>query len=125
MNLYNVIRILDSYSVLINYGRNDGAKVGQNVQIIEVGPTVKDTNSGLDLGSFDYVKAELQITEVFDRFSLCKKQEEVVIPTFVNPLAPNTKIMTEKKLNVNEEQIQALERPVNNTINLGDSVKIL
>ena len=73
MNLYNVIRFLDSYSVLINYGRNDGAKVGQNVQIIEVGPTVEDTNSGLDLGSFDYVKAELQITEVFDRFSLCKR----------------------------------------------------
>lgn len=74
MKTAKVIRILDKYSILINYGKSKGAKIGENVQILEIGPEIVDPDSGESLGTLDHIKDVLQIQEVFDEFSICGKK---------------------------------------------------
>ena len=77
MKTAKVIKILDNYSILINYGRTKGATVGENVQIVEIGPEIIDPDSGESLGTLDHIKDVLQIQEVFDEFSICNKRIKI------------------------------------------------
>ena len=125
MKTAKVIKILDKYSILINYGRTKGATIGDNVQVDEIGPEITDPDSGKSLGTLDHIKDVLQIQEVFDEFSICKKKAEVNFASFVDPFKQAEKIYSEQALLVNKEQITKIQRPQNNIINLGDTVKIL
>ena len=84
-----------------------------------------DPDSAKSLGTLDHVKDVLQIQEVFDEFSICKKRSEVNFASFVDPFKQAEKIYSEQALLVNKEQITKLRRPQNNVINLGDTVKII
>lgn len=125
MKTAKVIRILDKYSILINYGKSKGAKIGENVQILEIGPEIVDPDSGESLGTLDHIKNILQIQEVFDEFSICGKKSEVNFTAFVNPFEESHKIYSTEELLVNKDQIAKIQRPQNNIINLGDTVKII
>lgn len=123
---YKVIKIVDPYSILINYGYTEGAKIDSKVQIIELGPEIKDPDTNKILGTFDNVKANLLITEVFENFSLCQNIIRKRTSVFINPLAELSNVSTEKKaLNVSNEEISNLKRPCDNTIRIGDIAKIL
>ncbi len=123
---YKVIKIVDPYSILINYGYIEGAKINSKVQIIELGPEIKDPDTNKILGTFDNVKANLLITEVFENFSLCQNIISKRTSVFINPLAELSNVSTEKKaLNVSNEEISNLKRPCDNTIRIGDIAKIL
>lgn len=125
MKTAKVIKILDNYSILINYGRTKGATVGENVQIVEIGPEIIDPDSGESLGTLDHIKDVLQIQEVFDEFSICNKRIQINFTAFVDPFKQTEKIYSEQELLVNKEQITKIQRPQSNTINLGDIAKII
>ena len=125
MKTAKVIKILDNYSILINYGRTKGATVGENVQIVEIGPEIIDPDSGESLGTLDHIKDVLQIQEVFDEFSICNKRIKINFTAFVDPFKKKKKIYSEQELLVNKEQITKIQRPQSNTINLGDIAKII
>lgn len=126
MAKYKVIQIIDDYSVLINYGRNNGAIIDTQVQIIEIGPDIKDPDTDKVLGTFDHIKANLTITEVYDNFSLCQKKKTRAVVSFVNPLTDfNNLIVENVKLNVDPKQISNIKRPDNDVIQVGDTVIIL
>jgi len=125
MKTAKVIKILDNYSILINYGRTKGATVGENVQIVEIGPEIIDPDSGESLGTLDHIKDVLQIQEVFDEFSICNKRIKINFTAFVDPFKQTEKIYSKQELLVNKEQITKIQRPQSNTINLGDIAKII
>lgn len=69
---YKVIEILNKKELLINYGENDGAKKGQHIRISDRGESVKDPETGEELGTLDVIKGTLEIYAVYPEFSICR-----------------------------------------------------
>ena len=90
---YKVIDIINKFNIIINYGSNDGAFEGQEVRISTIGDEIFDLD-GKSLGNIEIIKDELEITKVYDNFSICKK----MIVNEINPFQPITLIKKEKKL---------------------------
>ena len=67
---YEVIAIPNSNTLLINYGINNGAKRGQTLRIIEKGPRILIDEH--DYGTYDAIKAIVEIHAPYEQFSECK-----------------------------------------------------
>lgn len=67
---YEVIAIPNSNTLLINYGINNGAKRGQTLRIIEKGPRILIDEH--DYGTYDAIKAIVEIQAPYEQFSECK-----------------------------------------------------
>lgn len=65
-----VIRILNDTELLINLGSNDDVRHGQKFEIYEPGESVKDPSTHESLGTLDYIKANVEATEVHEAFSV-------------------------------------------------------
>lgn len=65
-----VIRILSDTELLINLGSNDDVHYGQEFEIYEPGETVEDPSTHESLGTLDYIKANVEATEVHEAFSV-------------------------------------------------------
>lgn len=68
-----VIRILDEHTVIINIGLGD-VRMGESLQIYEYlgdlfGPDKQN------YGSFEYVKAEVEVIRIEDKYSICKTEK--------------------------------------------------
>lgn len=72
LSKYEVIDIIDKFSILINYGEEQGAKKGDKTRIIIEGREIYDTRENF-LGTLDIIKDELEIVTVYNNFSICKK----------------------------------------------------
>lgn len=68
---YRVIKIIDEYNIVINYGANDGAKDGERLDIFVPGQSVIDPVTGENLGTLDYVKAKIMVKDAFPKMSVC------------------------------------------------------
>lgn len=126
---YKIIHIISDKEILIDYGYINGSKEGDKLEIIEIGPEVKYNN--VSYGTFDLIKANIEVVEVFEKFSLCKSFTKKNSPFAANLVAignPFGELLSsqliENYLEVNKEQINKLEKPVNKIISLGDVVKI-
>ena len=120
---YKVIDIINKFNIIINYGSNDGAFEGQEIRISTVGDEIFDLD-GKSLGNIEIIKDELEITKVYDIFSICKK----MIVNEINPFQPITLIRKEKKaveLNVEEKDFSNIKYLDKSPIKKGDCVKIL
>lgn len=120
---YKVINIINKFNIIINYGSNDGAFEGQEIRISTVGDEIFDLD-GKSLGNIEIIKDELEITKVYDNFSICKK----MIVNEINPFQPITLIRKEKKaveLNVEEKDFSNIKYLDKSPIKKGDCVKIL
>ena len=119
----NVIRILDEFTLIIDAGSRS-VSVGDKVQVYEIVDTICDLD-GNPLGDFSYVKDELDVIQVEDRFSVCKKNKSIKRITAsalaLSPLLDHT--YTEKvPLPVNSSEFSPLPS-VDQTIHVGDKVK--
>ncbi|WOI91364.1 hypothetical protein RYQ61_00430 [Streptococcus intermedius] len=119
-----VIQIIDKYTLIIDRGLKHHIINGQRVQVIEPGPEIKDLN-GEVLGVYDFVKAELTITEVYENYSIAKSLCEVENTLLSKSVAKmfgqeNQKVETE--MPINESQVTPMA-PTNPNISLGDAVK--
>ena len=120
---YKVIDIINKFNIIINYGSNDGAFEGQEIRISTVGDEIFDLD-GKSLGNIEIIKDELEITKVYDNFSICKK----MIVNEINPFQPITLIRKEKKaveLNVEEKDFSNIKYLDRSPIKKGDCIKIL
>ncbi len=123
---YRVIEILDEHSVLINYGRNQGADEDEQVRIISIGPEIIDPQTNETLGTLDSIKAKLTIVTTYDKFSLCKKIETTTRNALMSPLSQFETTTTKiKVLNVDESSISNKKVPSDTVIKVGDKVEIL
>lgn len=123
---YRVIEIIDEYSILINYGRDDGANEDDKVRIIGIGPKIIDPETREELGTLDLIKATLTITTTYDKFSLCEKVETTTKNILISPLSQfQTTSKITKPLKVDKEKISNKKTPSDTTIKIGDKVKVI
>lgn len=122
-NKFQVVNIIDKYTLIINYGAEKGAQNGQKLRIFDEGDEIKDLN-GESLGRIDVVKDEVEIVLVYPKFSICKKIELVTknIYSFVNI---ETKEEVEKTLNISTDSISEIKYTSSEPIKIGDYVKII
>lgn len=120
---YKVINIINKFNIIINYGSNDGAYEGQEVRISTTGDEILDLD-GKSLGNIEIIKEELEITRVYDNFSICKK----IRINEINPFQPISLVKKERRaveLNVKEEDFSNIKYQDMTPIKKGDNVKIL
>jgi hypothetical protein len=127
---YNIVKIVDEYLVVVNYGEKHNAREGDELEIFEVGETVFDPKNGEDLGTLDLLKGKIYVLNVYEKMSLCKSAEKSVVlgPTVslgstLSSMLSNT--YETKALNVNTSQITGgynIDKEL--LINIGDPVKI-
>lgn len=123
---YRVIEILDEYSILINYGRDNGAYKNNEVRVVSVGPEIIDPETNESLGTLDFVKETLTIITPYDKFSLCRKVEKITRNIIVSPLAQfNTSTLTNKSLNVDEVTLSNNQLDNDPMIKIGDKIEIM
>jgi hypothetical protein len=120
---YQVINIINKFNIIINYGSNDGAYEGQEVRISTTGDEILDLD-GKPLGNIEIIKEELEITRIYENFSICKK----IKIKEINPFQPVSLVKKERiaiELNVKEEDFSNIKYQDMAPIRKGDSVKIL
>lgn len=81
---FKVIKIIDEYSIVINGGVNEDLSIGEEVEIFVKGEEIKDPfNDNRVLGTLDYIKERLEITEIYREFAVCEKfvEKEIYHPS--------------------------------------------
>lgn len=123
---YKVIKILSENEILINYGIENGAKVGRKIRIYSIGEEITDPDTGYLLGTLDTVKAELEIYQVYDSFSICRNIQREK-RNILTPFAANfiNESISYEKINVNKSDISPVNMPENSPVSVGDLVKII
>jgi hypothetical protein len=130
---YKIIKIIDDYKVVINAGKIDDVKKGNEFEIYIEGVELKDEKTGESYGKLDYVKATIKAIEVFEKVSICKNvethTEQINVPSMhttmakINEAFSGTTVTTTKPLNVDESEITGYGFEIDDTIKIGDLVR--
>ncbi|MEX5279463.1 hypothetical protein RO490_07485 [Lactococcus petauri] len=119
-----VIKIIDEFTILVNLTKNS-RKVTTDDWIIvyEEGPVIEDLD-GNNLGTFDFTKAKLKITQVFPNFAVAKHLKAGT-PFSMDKILGGGGYVNNGSLPIKDEnQITFLE-PKSPEISIGDLVKIV
>lgn len=119
----HVSKILSSTSLVISSGTNDGVDLGDEFNIIQSGIEIIDDFTQKKLGTYDRIKAKVEVTEVFKDFSIAKKlsRKSAMAPILGSSLLGTT--TTVEKLPVLETEISNLEiEKFDEIIHPGDKV---
>lgn len=74
---FKIIKIIDEYNVIINAGANDGILSSSKFIVPVKGqPVIFD---GEDYGTLDYIKAELEVKQLYPKMSLCQNSKIIKI----------------------------------------------
>lgn len=74
-NVYRVVKIINEYKIVINAGSENSIQTGQSLEIFTPGQDVIDPKTGTKLGSLDYTKARLTVTDIFPRMCICVNEK--------------------------------------------------
>ena len=123
--IFRVIEIIDERHILINCGLEDGIKEGDLLRIFEEGESVIDPKTGQTLGTFDYIKTELEVVTPYEKFSLCEKinRSQTNFLSTLDSFVTTSK--TVAKLDVNGEEMTHRKLNGNPTISVGDLARLL
>lgn len=110
-----VSEIIDHYTIAMNIGEDKDVSNGMKFHILEPKIPIKDPETGEELGEYDYIKATVEITTVYEKFSIAKSCE--TITSLVLPFPS----MTSAKL----KKLLADSYRVNMKINIGDHVRLI
>ncbi len=118
-----IIRILDEFTIIIDAG-DFSVSAGDAVQIYESSEPIVDLD-GADLGEYVFIKDELQVIQVEEHYSVCKKNKTVTkassMALALSPLLERT--YAEKiPLHVNPEELAPIPT-IDKTIHVGDKVR--
>lgn len=123
--LGTVIRILDEYTLVIDIGKRY-VSIGDKIKVYQALDDLC-TLDGTKLATFDYVKDTLEVIDVEDNYSICKKPLKKIQPSPLAKLALSPLLespeMVRSKLNVEQDSINPLPEH-DDIIRLGDPVKM-
>lgn len=128
---FKVVKIIDEYLIVVNYGKSQNAQKGDELEIFDIGERVFDPETNEDLGTLDLYKGKITVVNVYDKISLCKSAERLPKPGSINSSISTLFLGTFnnyeiKALNVNTKQISGGYNEDNDLIiNLGDPVQIV
>lgn len=120
-----VIKIIDEFTILVNLTKNS-RKVTTDDWIIvyEEGPVIEDLD-GNNLGTFDFTKAKLKITQVFPNFVVAKNLRPGTPFSMDKILGGSRGYVTDGPLPIEDPSQITNFKPQKPEISLGDLVKIL
>ena len=121
--LYKVIKLLSDNSLIVDYGKNDGAYEGDELRIFTPGEDV--VFQGTNYGTLDLIKEDIEVISVFPKFSVCQKINRKIVKSFTLTNYLTKEIEEVQKLNMNKEEISNTFYKDPSPIKLGDLVKIL
>ena len=117
----NVIEIIDEYTIIVNIGSDGGLQKGDKLRIIEQGEPIQDLD-GIEIGTVDIIKAEVEATVIYPSFSICQKLRHTLV-NILDPLADLKHQSTRaEKLSVNQADISHRKIPSAKPIAVGDIV---
>lgn len=121
---YKIVKIINEYRVVVNAGSNESIHDGDILEVYVPGTEVTDPDTGESLGTLDYVKAKLRVTDVFPKMCVCKNRD--CEPTFA--LAAGLSSFIEQgtlPLNVDSRDISGGYEGIEKKIKIGDLVRIV
>ncbi|MCL6573904.1 MAG: hypothetical protein K6T88_19855 [Bacillus sp. (in: Bacteria)] len=132
---YKVIKIVNEYLLVINYGTESHAEVGDILEIFQVGEKVYDPDNNDLLGTLDISKGKIQVKNIYEKMSLCESHEftkkfpeatksfNATVLALSNNFAAR---LEQKALAVNTQQITGgYNEGDKGVINISDPVRII
>lgn len=128
--IIKVIMIPDETRVIINCGKIDYVDLAlrQKVQISSPGEDLIDPDSNELLGNYGIVKTILEITEIFESYSIARdvtvKSDSIFNINVISPLLSGTTTKIYNEINVNPKDIVPV---TSNTdfVSIGDYVQLI
>lgn len=118
---YKIVKIIDEYRVVVNAGSNDGISSQSKLEIYVPGEDVTDPETGETLGALDYVKAKLEVVDVFPKMCVCENQKKEKLMTLFSPF--DAVGQNPMPLNVNSMDISGGYEGIEKKIKVGDLVR--
>jgi len=127
-----VAAIKDMYTIVINKGSDDGVEDGMHFVIYEPGEEIKDPDTNILLGNFEYVKAKVKVTYVSEKYAVAETYETYIAggssaysALLSAAISLESRVQREKLPLPLSEDIKGTfsEKTKNITVNVGDSVK--
>jgi hypothetical protein len=130
-----VANVLNEREVAINLGASQGIRPGMKFRILAKEPTlVTDPSTNEQLGEIDRVKANVKVTEVFERFSVARTYETYEVnvggtgaPLFdlsstFSVLVPRKVVTRVKTLRVDESDLPGDLSSEESIVKVGDRI---
>ena len=121
--VFKIIKIPSNSSVVINAGLNHNLNEGDQLEVFVRGEEIHDPETNENLGTLDYIKANLEIVQVLPKMSVCKNAETHKRPKFTNDLL-GTQIEVRNSLKLNESEITGEFAKQDTVIRIGDTVRL-
>ena len=122
-NTFHVVRILSEFDIIVNAGAKS-VSTGDTLEIFVRGDEVVDPITHQDLGTLDFIKAEVIVANVYDKMCLCRSEKNELEDT-LGMLASRSVYYTTKRipLNINSADISPGFSDQDSTIRVGDLVR--
>ena len=118
---YGVAAIIDERTIIINYGKEDGAKAGQNIKVLSNHTLhLNDPFTGDDLGKLRHIKAEVQIARVEQKYSFCSSKKKMNFGIGLGDLTYSKNLNSVLRVNTKFLSREITEEP----IDVGDLIEI-
>ena len=124
---FKVIKIINDKTLIINAGREDGVYNEDDIEIYSPGMEITDPDTGESLGTLDYVKATLEVTNAMPKMSECKnvvvKKEKTL--SMLSYYDDTREVKTNETININPLDISGGYEGVDPKVRVGDLVRII
>ena len=117
-----VAEIIDEYTVVINRGYEHGVEEGMRFVIYEPCDEIKDPETKESLGTFEYVKAKVKVTNVREKFSTAETYETYTMPALGIPF-PLREQRVRQELPLDEKTTGRLPKCPRTPVKIGDLVR--
>lgn len=118
---FRIVKIIDEYAVVVNAGSNSFIQENDTLEVYQPGQEVTDPESGESLGTLDFVKAKLRVTDVFPKMCVCENRERE--KKSIISIAQSFTYEEKLPLNVQTTDISGGYEGIDRKIKVGDLVR--
>ena len=118
---FRIVKIIDEYAVVVNAGSNSFIQENDTLEVYQPGQEVTDPETGESLGTLDFVKAKLRVTDVFPKMCVCENRERE--RKSIISIAQSFTYEEKLPLNVQTTDISGGYEGIDRKIKVGDLVR--